>query len=404
MYGIPPVPIDGTAVVNASEQGMGYNPYQQLHNGSGYWQTTNAMSAQDPQQMMLLAAGSAASLGRDAAGVSTRRVMTLPGYPQTVAPQQQQGVALAGAMNTNGMQRSFSPPLILPPGQQSQLQQIQQQQQFAINRQGQIMAQGSGSAPVPLAGVNVNKNGNNMIMGYKDQGITAPSLGVQQQQATGVPLLMREDRASTGVGAAAGGVIYRDMQDVFDEMDNTRMMDMHNSNGRRGNARNDRDRDRNNSSGRGNDRNGQQGGRGAASPVRDPLVEDFRSTYGKGRQWELKDLVGHVVPFCQDQHGSRFIQQRLEVASEAEKQIIFNEVIPCAHSLMTDVFGNYVIQKLFEYGMPDQCESLAALLTGHAVPLAMQMYGCRVIQKALEYVSTKRLVILVGEFEGSQVT
>lgn len=136
---------------------------------------------------------------------------------------------------------------------------------------------------------------------------------------------------------------------------------------------------------------------------RDHLVEEFRNTFGKSKQWEIKDLVGHIVSFCQDQHGSRFIQQRLEVAPDAEKQLVFDELVPCAQSLMTDVFGNYVIQKLFEFGTPDQCEMLASMLMGQAVTLAMQMYGCRVIQKALEYVNTERLVALVGEFEGQQV-
>jgi pumilio RNA-binding family len=110
-----------------------------------------------------------------------------------------------------------------------------------------------------------------------------------------------------------------------------------------------------------------------------------------------------VVAFCQDQHGSRFIQQRLEVCSDVDKQLIFDEIIPSAHLLMTDVFGNYVLQKLFEYGSPEQCETLAQLLTGQSVQLAMQMYGCRVVQKALEYVSTQRLIALVSEFESPPV-
>ena len=33
----------------------------------------------------------------------------------------------------------------------------------------------------------------------------------------------------------------------------------------------------------------------------------------------------------------------------------------------------------------------------------MQMYGCRVVQKALEYVSTQRLIALVSEFENPPV-
>jgi hypothetical protein len=161
-------------------------------------------------------------------------------------------------------------------------------------------------------------------------------------------------------------------------------------------------------SGRGSPREGNGGNyprpsTGAVNPTRDPLVDEFRTTYGKTRQWELIDLIGHVVAFCQDQHGSRFIQQRLEVCTEVDKQLIFDEIAPSAHSLMTDVFGNYVLQKLFEYGTPEQCETLAALLTGQAVMLSMQMYGCRVVQKALEYVNTQRLVAIVTEFENPQV-
>lgn len=47
-----------------------------------------------------------------------------------------------------------------------------------------------------------------------------------------------------------------------------------------------------------------------------------------------------------DQYGSRFIQQKLETASVEEKDKIFPEIISHARTLMTDVFGNYVIQKV----------------------------------------------------------
>lgn len=48
------------------------------------------------------------------------------------------------------------------------------------------------------------------------------------------------------------------------------------------------------------------------------------------------------------------------------------------------IAGNYVIQKFFEFGLPEHRQTLAQRLTGHVLPLALQMYGCRVIQKALE--------------------
>lgn len=74
---------------------------------------------------------------------------------------------------------------------------------------------------------------------------------------------------------------------------------------------------------------------------------------------QLRDLANHIVEFSQDQHGSRFIQQKLERASTSEKQLVFQEILSSAYSLMTDVFGNYVIQKFFEYGTPEQKSTLA---------------------------------------------
>lgn len=73
----------------------------------------------------------------------------------------------------------------------------------------------------------------------------------------------------------------------------------------------------------------------------------------------MRDLANHIVEFSQDQHGSRFIQQKLERASANEKQLVFQEILSSAYSLMTDVFGNYVIQKFFEYGTQEQKSTLA---------------------------------------------
>ena len=80
----------------------------------------------------------------------------------------------------------------------------------------------------------------------------------------------------------------------------------------------------------------------------------------------------------------RFIQQKLERATPSEKAMVFGEILSAAYSLMTDVFGNYVIQKFFEFGTSEQKQTLAQRVRGHVLPLALQMYGCRVIQKALE--------------------
>lgn len=131
---------------------------------------------------------------------------------------------------------------------------------------------------------------------------------------------------------------------------------------------------------------------------RSRLLEEFRNQRYPNLQ--LRDLSNHIVEFSQDQHGSRFIQQKLERATAAEKQMVFNEIISSAYGLMTDVFGNYVIQKFFEYGTQEQRSALASQVKGNVLNLALQMYGCRVIQKALESIPSEQQQEIVTELEG----
>jgi len=95
----------------------------------------------------------------------------------------------------------------------------------------------------------------------------------------------------------------------------------------------------------------------ATLALRSPLLDEFRAN--KSRKWELrvscvvnlrvitnvaaKDIFGYIVEFSGDQHGSRFIQQKLETTTSEEKQIVFDEIVPDnALQLIQDVFGNYV--------------------------------------------------------------
>ena len=131
---------------------------------------------------------------------------------------------------------------------------------------------------------------------------------------------------------------------------------------------------------------------------RSTLLEDFRNS--RLPNLSLRDLDDHIVEFSQDQHGSRFIQQKLERSNDEEKQFVFNEIINKSYQLMTDVFGNYVIQKFFEFGTASQKEALADNIRGNVLNLALQMYGCRVIQKALESISKEQQKEIVKELDG----
>jgi len=133
-------------------------------------------------------------------------------------------------------------------------------------------------------------------------------------------------------------------------------------------------------------------------PVRSTLLEEFRNNSKTNKRYELKasnifqpglvpllisvqDIYNYIVEFSGDQHGSRFIQQKLETANSDEKDQVFRELFPNAIQLMTDVFGNYVIQKFFEHGNQSQKKILANQMRTHILTLSTQMYGCRVVQK-----------------------
>ncbi|EMC96457.1 hypothetical protein BAUCODRAFT_108119 [Baudoinia panamericana UAMH 10762] len=132
--------------------------------------------------------------------------------------------------------------------------------------------------------------------------------------------------------------------------------------------------------------------------VQSILLFEFKSNT-KSRRWELDDIYGHIAEFACDQHGSRFIQTKLELADSDEKERVFAEIEPNAIPLMTDVFGNYVIQKFFEHGDLRHKTILAGKMQGQVLTLSMQMYGCRVVQKALDHVLIDVQAVLVRELE-----
>ncbi|KAK4984214.1 mRNA binding protein puf3 [Elasticomyces elasticus] len=137
----------------------------------------------------------------------------------------------------------------------------------------------------------------------------------------------------------------------------------------------------------------------AGSNLRSALLEEYKSNSKTSKRYELKDIYDHVVEFSGDQHGSRFIQQKLETANSDEKERVFREIEENALQLMQDVFGNYVIQKFFEHGDQGQKKILANRMKGHVLQLSLQMYGCRVVQKALEHILTDQQAILIRELE-----
>eukprot|EP01086_Lenisia_limosa_P008610 TRINITY_DN3050_c0_g1_i1.p1 TRINITY_DN3050_c0_g1~~TRINITY_DN3050_c0_g1_i1.p1 ORF type:complete len:468 (+),score=78.06 TRINITY_DN3050_c0_g1_i1:150-1553(+) len=139
------------------------------------------------------------------------------------------------------------------------------------------------------------------------------------------------------------------------------------------------------------------------NPNRSPFLTQFRNHLIQITN--LCDISGHAVEFCCDQHGSRFIQNSIPNANPDELQIFFDEILPSAAMLMTDVFGNYPVQFIFEHGtraMQDQLYEEG--LKGNCIRFAHHMYGCRVIQSAVKVLKRDIRTKIVQEFHGNILT
>ena len=162
----------------------------------------------------------------------------------------------------------------------------------------------------------------------------------------------------------------------------------------------------------------------------------------------VQDVKGHILEFCKDQTGSRFIQQaldkdatpeqvppryscfdgrvgvglpscwrngasgeeagvctpskcrRVQMCCKGVEPLLMPQVKDVAAEakhrfamLMEDVFGNYVVQKLLERAAAEDKKWMAERICrdhqkpnqpNRAVVLSKHQYGCRVVQKALE--------------------
>jgi pumilio RNA-binding family len=120
---------------------------------------------------------------------------------------------------------------------------------------------------------------------------------------------------------------------------------------------------------------------GAASSTGAP--KPFQQPYQPPRSlWDLTAVSGHIVEFACDQEGSRLIQSLAE--DSFSLSAIFCEVHDSLPMLVSHQFGNYCAQRLLELGQPTHKLAVMGALKGRMVQLAMDTYGCRVIQRALD--------------------
>ncbi|KAJ1265399.1 hypothetical protein BS78_08G074100 [Paspalum vaginatum] len=111
----------------------------------------------------------------------------------------------------------------------------------------------------------------------------------------------------------------------------------------------------------------------------------------------LAGLRGLMYYVARDQHGCRFLQERLD-DGKREVDLIFSGVSRHAAELMVDPFGNYLMQKLLSVCDAGQRMTLVVTLTAAPfvlVWISLNVHGTRAVQKLIESLKTREEISLV---------
>uniref|UniRef100_A0A0D9XZH4 PUM-HD domain-containing protein n=1 Tax=Leersia perrieri TaxID=77586 RepID=A0A0D9XZH4_9ORYZ len=145
---------------------------------------------------------------------------------------------------------------------------------------------------------------------------------------------------------------------------------------------------------RGRSKTSRRKGERATPPAASP-----KKCAATARYESLAGLRGFMYHIARDQHGCRFLQQRLD-DGKREVDFIFAGVARHAVELMVNPFGNYLMQKLLAVCDDEQRMAVVLTLTKDAfvlVRISLNVHGTRAVQKLIESLRTREEIQLVVE-------
>ncbi|KAH3673684.1 hypothetical protein WICMUC_003500 [Wickerhamomyces mucosus] len=99
----------------------------------------------------------------------------------------------------------------------------------------------------------------------------------------------------------------------------------------------------------------------------------------------IQDFKGEILSLCKDQYGCRFLQKQIDI-NPLNADLIFSEILNNIVGLMSDPFGNYLIQKLIENLNDDNRLIFIEETYTHFTTIALNPHGTRSLQKLVDCV------------------
>jgi hypothetical protein len=107
-------------------------------------------------------------------------------------------------------------------------------------------------------------------------------------------------------------------------------------------------------------------------------------------------MVDKIVA-TNDQQASILMQQKIKTIDQPERTRMCEAILSQCLPLMTNRFGNFLVQRCLEHGNRDQVLRVAQFIVGRVVALSMDPFGCHVIQKAFDTVPEEIKNVMIKE-------
>ncbi|KAG5355016.1 Meiotic coiled-coil protein 2 [Yarrowia sp. B02] len=117
---------------------------------------------------------------------------------------------------------------------------------------------------------------------------------------------------------------------------------------------------------------------------------NYRVLLEKNLECDWFLIVDRIVS-DNDQQASIFLQQKLKGGSEDIRESIIDSVTALCIPLVTNRFGNFLVQRSIEYASSAKRSLLVRQMVGQMSDLSVDIFGCHVVQKALDFTEDEDL-------------
>ncbi|KAL1922970.1 uncharacterized protein VTP21DRAFT_9346 [Calcarisporiella thermophila] len=120
---------------------------------------------------------------------------------------------------------------------------------------------------------------------------------------------------------------------------------------------------------------------------------------------QIESLRGQILSLARDQHGCRFLQNKIEEGDQLAFKAVMEEIGGHIPQLMIDPFGNYLCQRLFEHANDEQRTLLVQAVAAELLNIAFDVHGTRAVQRMIETLTLSIQVrAVVNALSGNVVT